>query len=71
MTRRRGDAMLLAEANEPAFKLAKFFGERGNQMHMLLNFLVNQGLHLALVRGDAKPAIDALASLPEIPPAAQ
>ena len=71
MTRRRGDAMLLAEANEPPNKLAKFFGDRGNQMHMLFNFLLNQALHLALARGDAEPAIDTMRALPRIPPASQ
>lgn len=71
MTRRRGDAMLLAEANEKPSGLAKFFGERGDQMHMLFNFPLNQALHLSLVRGDARPAIKALHSLPDIPPAAQ
>jgi maltose alpha-D-glucosyltransferase/alpha-amylase len=71
MTRRRGDAVLLAEANEPPDKLAGFFGERGEQMHMLFNFLLNQALHLSLVRGDATPAVESLRSLPEIPPASQ
>jgi maltose alpha-D-glucosyltransferase/alpha-amylase len=71
MSRRRGDAVLLAEANEPPGKLARFFGGRGGQMHMLFNFLLNQALHLSLVRGDATPAIESLRSLPEIPPAAQ
>ncbi|HEV2295466.1 MAG TPA: alpha-amylase family protein [Tepidisphaeraceae bacterium] len=71
MTRRRGDAMLLAEANEPAEGLAKFFGEHANQMHMLFNFLLNQALYLALVRGDATPVIETLGSLPKIPPTAQ
>jgi maltose alpha-D-glucosyltransferase/alpha-amylase len=72
MTRRRGDAMLLAEANEPANKLAKFFGDGGgDQMHMLFDFLVNQALYLALVRGDAGPVVKALRSRPAIPPAGQ
>ena len=71
MTRRRGDAMLLAEANEPANRLASFFGERGEQMHVLFNFLLNQALHLSLVRGDATPAVKAMAKLPRIPPASQ
>ena len=71
LTRRRGDAMLLAEANEPVRKLKKFFGERGEQMHVLFNFIVNQALYLALARGDARPVARALESLPTIPPAAQ
>ncbi len=71
MTRRRGDAMLLAEANEPAAKLTRFVGEHGDQMHMLFSFIVNQALYLAFVRGDATPVIEALQSLPPLPPEAQ
>lgn len=71
LSRRRGDAMLLAEANEPVGKLKNFFGERGGQMHVLFNFIVNQALYLALARGDARPVTTALESLPDIPPAAQ
>jgi len=71
MSRRRGDAMLLAEANEPVDKIARFFGERGEQMNMLFSFIVNQALYLSFVRGDATPVADALASLPAIPERAQ
>jgi maltose alpha-D-glucosyltransferase/alpha-amylase len=71
MTRRRGDAMLLAEANEPAAKLTQFVGEHGDQMHMLFSFIVNQALYLAFVRGDATPVATALRSLPPLPPEAQ
>jgi maltose alpha-D-glucosyltransferase/alpha-amylase len=69
--RRRGDSMLLAEANEPLDRLPAFFGESGNQMHMLFNFIVNQSLYLAFVRGSAAPVADALRSLPPIPPESQ
>jgi len=71
MSRRRGDAMLLAEANEPVDKIARFFGERGEQMNMLFSFIVNQALYLSFVRGDATPVAEALASLPPIPEKAQ
>jgi len=69
--RRRGDAMLLAEANEPIGKLERFFGGRGNQMDMLFSFIVNQALYLSFVRHDATPVADALRSLPPIPPESQ
>jgi trehalose synthase len=69
--RRRGDAMLLAEANEPADKLAAFLGDRGNQMDVLFNFILNQALYLAFVRHDATPVTDALRALPAIPAQAQ
>jgi maltose alpha-D-glucosyltransferase/alpha-amylase len=69
--RRRGDTMLLAEANEPLDKLASFFGERGNQMNMLFNFIVNQALYLSFVRHEAGPVADALRAMPDIPPESQ
>jgi maltose alpha-D-glucosyltransferase/alpha-amylase len=69
--RRRGDAMLLAEANEPLDKIASFFGDRGNQMHMLFSFVTNQALYLSFVRGSATPVTDALRALPKIPPESQ
>jgi maltose alpha-D-glucosyltransferase/alpha-amylase len=71
MVRRRGDAVLLAEANEPVDKIASFFGERGNQMDMLFSFITNQALYLAFVRHDATPVAEALRTLPPIPPQAQ
>jgi trehalose synthase len=69
--RRRGDAMLLAEANEPIDKLAAFFGERADEMDMLFSFVVNEALYLSFVRHDASAVTDALRSLPPIPAQAQ
>ncbi len=72
VSRRRGDAVLLAEANEPADKLAHFFGdEHGDQMHILFSFIGNQAMYLSLVRGDARPLAKALRSLPDPPPGGQ
>ena len=72
MSRRRGDALLLAEANEPVDKLANYFGDQaGDQMHVLFDFIGNQALYLSLVRGDARPLARALRSRPDHPPAAQ
>jgi maltose alpha-D-glucosyltransferase/alpha-amylase len=69
--RRRGDTMLLAEANENLDRLPAYFGESGNQMNMLFNFIVNQALYLAFARGSASPVADALRSMPRIPPESQ
>jgi maltose alpha-D-glucosyltransferase/alpha-amylase len=72
MSRRRGDAILLAEANEPLDKLPLFFGdEQGDQMHMLFDFIGNQALYLALVRGDARPISKALRKRPTPPDSGQ
>ena len=72
LSRRRGDAVLLAEANEPVDMLADYFGdEHGDQMHLLFDFVGNQALYLSLVRGDARPLAKALRSMPEPPPPGQ
>ena len=72
MSRRRGDAILLAEANEPVEKLPLFFGdEAGDQMHLLFDFIGNQALYLAMVRGDARPIATALRGRPKTPATGQ
>jgi trehalose synthase len=69
LSRRRGDAILLAEANEPVDKLPLFFGDQhGDQMHMLFDFIGNQAMYLSLVRGDARPLARAMRAMPELPP---
>ena len=67
---RRGDAILLAEANEPLEELPKYFGG-GNRMQMLFNFWCNQHLFLALAQGEAAPLIQAFNELPPVPPTGQ
>jgi len=70
--RRRGDAILLAEANLPPDDQRRFFGdEGGDEMHMLFNFILNQHLFLAMVRHDPAPIVTALGEQPEIPEANQ
>ena len=72
LARRRGDAILLAEANLPPPDQRRFFGdEDGDEMHMLFNFVGNQRLFLSLVRQEAAPLAGALAELPAIPEASQ
>ncbi len=66
--RRRGDAILMGEVNLPPDQQRAFFGdEDGDELHMVLSFVVNQATYLALARGDAAPVRDALRSLPGIP----
>jgi maltose alpha-D-glucosyltransferase / alpha-amylase len=72
LNRRRGDAILLAEANLPAEEQRRFFGdEGGDEMHMLFNFILNQKVFLALVRQDPAPIVEALREQPPLPPANQ
>src|SRR5687768_5132963 len=51
---RRAEAMLLAEANITLDQTDEYFGD-GDRMQMIFNFMLNQHLFLALVRGDAGP----------------
>jgi trehalose synthase len=68
LNRRRGDAILLAEANLPSEDQRRFFGdEGGDEMHMLFNFLLNQQVFLALVRQDPAPIVTGLRELPPVP----
>jgi maltose alpha-D-glucosyltransferase/alpha-amylase len=72
MCRRRGDAILVGEVNMPVEDLRAFFGdEDGDELNMLLSFVGNQALFLALARGEAAPLAEALAALPAIPPDGQ
>ena len=68
IARRRGDAILMGEVNLPPGDQRAFFGdEDGDELHMVLNFTVNQAMYLALARGEAEPLVRALRAMPEIP----
>ena len=62
---RRGDAVLLGEANVERDDIEGYFGAGG--MQMLFNFLANQHVWLALARADAGPLVEALRSTTGIP----
>jgi maltose alpha-D-glucosyltransferase/alpha-amylase len=71
---RRGDAVLLAEANVEPEQLKHFFGDiggSGNRIHMLFDFMLNGRLVLALARRDPESIIDALQDTPVPPPGGQ
>jgi|TARA_R100000501_G_scaffold17610_2_gene33083 maltose alpha-D-glucosyltransferase/alpha-amylase len=68
---RKGDAVLLAEANIPAEKAVKYFGEDGERLHMILNFPVNQTLFYALATGDTLPLREKLEASKCVPFSAQ
>jgi maltose alpha-D-glucosyltransferase/alpha-amylase len=67
LSRRRGDAVLIGEANVPPDQLTRYFGEHGDELHMLFNFILNQGLYLAMAREDATPLREHLRVLPPTP----
>ncbi len=68
---RRGDAVILAEANAEKEELVEYFGPTGDRLPMLFNFLLNQRLFLAMARGDATPIVSALEAAPTIPDSCQ
>jgi maltose alpha-D-glucosyltransferase / alpha-amylase len=71
---RRGDVLLLAEANVAPDLIRKYFGDDGgscNRLHMLFDFLLNGRLVLALARQDPEPILEAIRSSPSLPPGAQ
>ena len=67
---RRGDALILAEANVEKDELVEYFGS-GDRLPMLFNFMLNARTFLALARADASPLIQALAQGPTLPPTCQ
>lgn len=67
---RRGDAILLAEADLPMDQIGKYFGDN-DRMHMIFNFQLNQGLFLALARGNASSLTGSMRATRDIPRDAQ
>ncbi|WP_027576819.1 alpha-amylase family protein [Bradyrhizobium sp. WSM1743] len=63
---RKGDAVLLAEANVAPGELKHYFGD-GSRIHLLFAFLINQHLFLALARETSEPLRRCLTSLPRPP----
>jgi maltose alpha-D-glucosyltransferase / alpha-amylase len=71
---RRGDAVLLAEANVEPARLVDYFADAGgsaNRLHTLFDFMLNGRLMLALARKNPEPVVEALRDTPALPPGAQ
>jgi maltose alpha-D-glucosyltransferase/alpha-amylase len=68
---RRGDAVLLGEANVLPEESRNYFGLHDDGIQMMFNFCVNQRLFYALATGETAPLIDALRATRETPPGAQ
>ena len=63
---RKGDAILLAEANVVPDEMSEYLGD-GSRIHMLFAFLVNQYAFLTFARHEAEPLMRGLAMLPRLP----
>jgi maltose alpha-D-glucosyltransferase/alpha-amylase len=68
---RRGDSIILAEANVLPDTDMEYFGDDGDRMHMMFNFQVNQHLFYALATADTGPLIEALNATKPRPATAQ
>lgn len=67
--RRCGDALLMGEVNLEYEDVRRFYGdEGGDELHMCLNFNLNQAFALALVREDAGALVHSLRAMPTLPP---
>lgn len=66
--RRRGDALLMGEVNLDYEAVREFYGDGGgDELHMCLNFNLNQAFALALVREDAGALVHNLRAMPTLP----
>jgi maltose alpha-D-glucosyltransferase / alpha-amylase len=68
---RKGDAIVLAEANVLPDTDLDYFGDDGDRMHMMFNFQVNQHLFYALASADTRPLVKALKATKPRPATAQ
>jgi maltose alpha-D-glucosyltransferase/alpha-amylase len=71
---RRGDAVLLAEANVTNEEVLEHFGHAdgsASRFHMIFAFRLNQAIMLALARQDARPVLTTVRGLPALPSHAQ
>jgi len=68
---RKGEAIILAEANVLPETDMEYFGSDGDRMHMMFNFQVNQNLFYALAASDIRPLQKALQTTKPRPQTAQ
>ncbi len=68
---RRGDSVLLAEANVPPEQSMKYFGDDADRLHMMFNFPVNANLFYAFATADTGPLIKALKATKDRPAGSQ
>jgi maltose alpha-D-glucosyltransferase/alpha-amylase len=67
---REAESVLIAEANIEMSDLDEYFGA-GDRLQMIINFVLNQQVFLALARGEAEPVMRIMRDTPTIPLIAQ
>ncbi len=70
MSWRKGDTLVLAEANAEPAELTEYFGS-GDRLPMLFNFLLNQQVFLGMATGEASVILTGLTMTPAIPKTCQ
>ena len=68
---RKGDSVILAEANVRPKTDLSYFGDEGDRLQMMFNFHVNQHLFYALASADVRPLVKALHATEPRPEGAQ
>ncbi len=68
---RKGDSIILAEANVVPKENLSYFGEDGDRMQMMFNFHVNQALFYAMASADTRPLAKAMQDTKAHPQSAQ
>ncbi|WP_370634725.1 alpha-amylase family protein [Cesiribacter sp. SM1] len=68
---RKGDAIILGEANVLPEENQKYFGDEANGMHLMFNFFANQHLFYALATTELQPLKSSLEETRDIPKVAQ
>jgi maltose alpha-D-glucosyltransferase / alpha-amylase len=68
---RKGDAIILGEANILPDTDLEYFGKSGERLQMMFNFQVNQNLFYALATADVRPLVKAIKNTKPRPATAQ
>ncbi|HEX2226985.1 MAG TPA: alpha-amylase family protein, partial [Candidatus Binatia bacterium] len=68
---RRGDGILLGEANVVPEETLNYFGDEADGIHMMFNFFVNQHLFYTLATAEVAPLAAALKATKKLPQGAQ
>ena len=71
LTWRKGEGIILAEANVLPNTDLQYFGDSGERLQMMFNFEVNQHLFFALASGDSRPLVKAMKDTKPRPATAQ
>jgi len=68
---RKGDSVILAEANVLPKENIEYFGDDGERMQMMFNFHVNQALFYAMASADTRRLVKALKDTEKLPKTGQ